>query len=97
MSQVLVLLLAWLLLSVPVALLLGRALSQGRTAALHRDLDAGPTGRSGPRRVVRRPDGNSRLPTEQGPLDSQPPTEPRLALVDPGTVRSRGRPDDALS
>jgi hypothetical protein len=89
MSRVLVLVLAWLLLSLPLALLLGKTLRHGRTAVVDFDrFDPAPDVRSGPRRAGRRETGTPAAPTPGGDLKSQGPFEPRLALVDPGAGRA---------
>ena len=62
MSRLLVLTIAWLFLSVPVAVLLGKALSQERTAALRSRIHETDRGWSpaGPWQSVRRPGGTPR-------------------------------------
>ena len=99
MSRVLVLLIAWLLLSVPVALLLGRTLRHGRSAA--GDVAAGAEGAwSEPRGAGRRATGAPGLPARGRAPESPGPFEPRLALVDPGNSRptpTRAQSGDALA
>ena len=99
MSRVLVLLIAWLLLSVPVALVLGRALRHGRAAA--GDVDRYGAGSEGTRSGTgRRGSRVSRGPAPQSAPEPQGPFEPRLALVDPGSGRptpTRAPSGDALT
>lgn len=88
MSRVLVLVLAWLLLSVPLALLLGKTLRQGGRAAprMHRP-DAWPAmARAG------RPGGRidaPGVPTERFTPELHPAYTSPLAPFDPDRSRSR--------
>jgi hypothetical protein len=88
MSRVLVLVLAWLLLSVPLALLLGKTLRQGSRAAprMHRSDGWPAMARTG--RPARWTDAPS-VPTGRFAPESAGAYESPLAPFDPDRSRSR--------